>query len=687
MGPFRVAPDGGGRRVPVWARPQQVTSKTGASEVHYREQGEPPEPIGEHQRDMNRKSNLRAFWKELRRRRVVRSGGFYVAAAFIMLQLGEIVLPAFNAPDWVLQSLVVLLLLGLPVVLAFAWVYDMTPEGLERTAAREAVRVSLAPRVALLAITVVMAGLGALWFQRNARTGDAAGSAGAPGAQPEVLALAQLDTTVTAIAVLPLVDLTGGDDLFSRQLHDEIITLVSKLTTLRVVSRTSVERYRDTDKLLPEIASELGVQRVVTGSVAMAAGSDSVRISVQLLDAPTDTHLHTVTYQREMRDILRLQSEIAVDIARTVVGELDAFAAPEQLAQVDPEAYRLALHGQQALELGTSEGRRQALGYLDQAVDRDPSFAFARVLRFGAVLGAAIEGDTVSQARLAMAQEDWAEARELGGVDEEVAAAELVAGQAGLGLGPGAGWLEPTGVGAQREEAGGQVTVTRMTVTDSLTREVVTQRTSIGRQFRDPFRESFRFRELGQYDSAAIVLRAVLEGNDQMIPAWAALEDLHLRQRDYAGAVGVRDEWIRAVQDDPAAATAAIESLHATFDAADPRSYWEWRQGRAEARQTRGERVSQVEMATIAMHLGDRRAALDHLEAATRTTGRWDPGLGSLGTDPLWDSVRRHPRFRELQRQVEEYIEEMRQSRGPRGQRGSGPGGEGDGRRQPGGRR
>ena len=109
---------------------------------------------------MSRKTGLRAFWKELRRRRVVRSGSYYIVAAFVTLQLGEIVLPAFNAPDWVLQSLVVVLLLGLPVVLAFAWVYDLTPEGLERTHERAAGRVTVVSRVALLVIAVVTAGLG-----------------------------------------------------------------------------------------------------------------------------------------------------------------------------------------------------------------------------------------------------------------------------------------------------------------------------------------------------------------------------------------------------------------------------------------------------------------------------------------------------------------------------------------------
>ena len=274
-----------------------------------------------------------------------------------------------------------------------------------------------------------------------------------------------------------------------------------------------------------------------------------------------------------------------------------------------------------------------------------------------------------------MAQDDWEEARDLGGVEDEVAAAEVAASQAGLSLGPGAGWLGPVGEGAETAIGDG-----RAPVTDSLTRQTLGERTRIGRQFREPsaYWRAYRYREQGHYDSAAVVLRAVLEGDPGAVPAWVALEDLHLHQQDYAGAVGVRAEWIRATVDDAAAAGAAIETLHATVDAADPRSYWAWRQGYAENRQARGERVSQVEMATIAMHLGDRRAALEHLEAATQTTGRWDPGLSTLAANPVWDSVRRHPRFREVQRQVEEYVREMRESRGPRGAPGGrGPGGAG----------
>ena len=109
------------------------------------------------------------FWAEGRRRGVFRVGGIYVAGAFVVLQLGEIVLPAFNAPDWALQTLVVFVFLGLPVALAFSWVYDLSPEGLKRTRSLMPVGGrSLVPGLALLGVTALSAGLGAWWFSRSA---------------------------------------------------------------------------------------------------------------------------------------------------------------------------------------------------------------------------------------------------------------------------------------------------------------------------------------------------------------------------------------------------------------------------------------------------------------------------------------------------------------------------------------
>ena len=349
------------------------------------------------------------FWSELRRRGVVRAGGVYVAAAFVVLQLGEIVLPAFNAPDWVLQSLVIFVFLGLPVALAFSWVYDLTAEGLTRTGALvRRGRGTVVPQLALVGVTAVSGALGVLWFGTNAlTTPDGGGSAVAPA--PGVASFANLDPNapITAVAVLPLADFAEDNDFFARQLHEEIITQLSILTTLRVVSRTSVERYATTDKLLPEIAAELRVQAVVTGSVAMTAESDSVRISVQLLHAPSDTHLLSRTFQREMKDILRLQTEVAVEIAGAVQGELGADVTEdiEQIAEVDPEAHRAFLMGREELERGTTGGLEAALEHSDRAVTIDSTFAPAWAQWAGARLVMAHEGGELSPDDLARVEE------------------------------------------------------------------------------------------------------------------------------------------------------------------------------------------------------------------------------------------------------------------------------------------
>jgi len=591
------------------------------------------------------------FWAEGRRRGVFRVGGLYVAGAFVVLQLGEIVLPAFNAPDWALQTLVVFVFLGLPVALAFSWVYDLSPEGLKRT--RSLVPVggrSLVPGLALLGVTALSAGLGAWWFSRSAM-----GTTHAPGppepTQPTPAAFASLDPTapITAIAVLPLAHFAEGDDLFARQLHDEIITRLSELTSLRVVSRTSVERYRTTDKLLPEIAAELGVQAIVTGSVAMTGESDSVRISIQLLHAPSDTHIESLTRQREMKDILRLQTEIAVEIATLVQGELGAEVVGdvERIAQVDPEAHRAFLHGQEELGRGSPEGMETALTWFDRAVANDTTFARAWAWRAGARVAALSRGDSISPDVLASVREDLERAAELGGAEDEVRTVMVVLeDRLDQELGGGFEGLRTTireafGEGMRALAAG-----------DSLRRRYAREETGLGRRLGQPSPMTAvrRHWEAGRYDSAAAGLRSMVDENPRLVPAWMALEDLHLRQEDYAGAVRVREERIRATMGETADALAAVEELRERFDPVDPATYWEWRDWNNQARQQRGERVSGVELAVTAFGLGDVEGALAQLEAAVEGL---DPALLSLRRDPVWDPLRPDPRFREIERRAQ----------------------------------
>ena len=602
------------------------------------------------------------FWAEGRRRGVFRVGGIYVAGAFVVLQLGEIVLPAFNAPDWALQTLVVFVFLGLPVALAFSWVYDLSPEGLKRTRSLMPVGGrSLVPGLALLGVTALSAGLGAWWFSRSAMgISDTDAGTGTTESTPATFASQDPTAPITAIAVLPLAHFAEGDDLFARQLHDEIITRLSELTSLRVVSRTSVERYRDTDKLLPEIAAELRVQAVVTGSVAMTGESDSVRITIQLLHAPSDTHMESLSWQREMKDILRLQTEIAIEIASLVQGELGTEdVAVDQIAQVDPEAHRAFLRGQEELNRGTPEARQAALAYFDEAIAHDSVFAPARAWRAGARLMGLDEGVPIPSGLIARIQEDLRLAEQLGGATDEVATAMVI--------------LEDhldEGVEGAHEALPPEVrdviasVRTSVDATDAIRRQYLFDATRFGRSLgpRSPLMVARRYLETERYDSAEAVYRDILKDDPSVVPAWAGLEDLYLRQSDFSEAIGVREDWILATQGDTPAARAAVEQLHSGFSADDPVTYWQWRHDYGAGRQARGEPVSEVELALVAVGMGDPEAALEHLRAAV---ARRDPALMTLRTSPAWDPLRDDSRFREIVQQARELWRGGGRGRGP----------------------
>ena len=521
----------------------------------------------------------------------------------------------------------------------------------------------MVPQLALVGVTAVSGALGVLWFGTNAlTTPDGGGSAVAPA--PGVASFANLDPNapITAVAVLPLADFAEDNDFFARQLHEEIITQLSLLTTLRVVSRTSVERYATTDKLLPEIAAELRVQAVVTGSVAMTAESDSVRISVQLLHAPSDTHLLSRTFQREMKDILRLQTEVAVEIAGAVQGELGADVTEdiEQIAEVDPEAHRAFLMGREELERGTTGGLEAALEHSDQAVMIDSTFAPAWAQWAGVRLVMAHEGGELSPDDLARVEEALRRATRFGGAEDEVNAGMVLLEDY---LAAGAG-----GLGEELERA-----------TDSIGRRFVWESTRIGRRSRPPSRSlaAARLMEAGQFDSAAAAFAGIVEAEPRAGPAWSGLETSHLLQGDYAGAVDVRAEWILATRGDSPETRAAVRDMHEAFDENDPNSYWQWRRGYDSARLDRGERVSDVEVALTAVGLGDIDSALAHLASAVQ---KRDPALLAIRNNPLWDPLRSDPRFQEIARGMRDLW--RRAGDGPGGRRG-GPPGEREGPRGP----
>jgi adenylate cyclase len=193
------------------------------------------------------------------------------------------------------------------------------------------------------------------------------------------------------IAVLPLANFSSdaAQEYLVDGMTEALIASLARLGGLNVISRTSIMRYRATDKSLPEIARELGATVVVEGSVQLE--NDQIRITAQLVEAATDRHLWAAEYDRPFTDVLRLQSEIA----RQIADEVEVAVAPaetrrlEAAARVDPETYRAYLRGMYYLNKGTADGTKEGLRFLHEAVDRDPGDALAQA---GLALGYATLG-------------------------------------------------------------------------------------------------------------------------------------------------------------------------------------------------------------------------------------------------------------------------------------------------------
>ncbi|MGH7477645.1 MAG: tetratricopeptide repeat protein [Longimicrobiales bacterium] len=188
-----------------------------------------------------------------------------------------------------------------------------------------------------------------------------------------------LASEIRSVAVLPLANLSGdpGQEYFAEGMTEAMITELSKIAALRVISRTSAMRYSGSDKTLPEIADELGVEGLVEGSVVR--DGDQVRITAQLIHAGSDSHVWADSYDGELRDVLRLQSEVATAIARAI----EVALTPEERARlaanrpVDPEAYEAYLRGTFHLNRLTADGIERGLAYLHDAVEADPASALA----------------------------------------------------------------------------------------------------------------------------------------------------------------------------------------------------------------------------------------------------------------------------------------------------------------------
>jgi TolB-like protein/Tfp pilus assembly protein PilF len=579
-----------------------------------------------------------SFFSELRRRRVWRVAGAYVLVVWMGVEIVLETFPLFGFPDWAARGVVVLAFLGFPVTLLLAWVFDITPEGVVRTGPAEDRRTPDAPGTSLPgpvdATQVVL----------DARPTRLAGVFGAGilvalvgfGAYSVINPGIRIQpASVQAVAVLPFSDLsaTGDQGYFADGVAEELINRLGRLGDLRVAARTSSFAFRDRNPGLGEVADELGVDAVVEGSVRRAG--DQLRVTVELVDVETGFQIWSETYERTVDDIFAIQDEIAAAIASALRLQLSPGASALRAGTENVRAHDAYLLGVARWHARTEADLRRALEYFEEALAEDAAYApaYAGLALTYAVLPAysdvpvdeAAERGSEAAARALALDAQNAEAHaaigQIGqGLEWNLEAAEI-AYQRAIEAQPSYAtahqwYAEALTVMGRLEEA--RLEIERALAIDPLSatsREVLAYVQTVRRDFSAARLTYTRLaRELPRYRPGQVGLfRLCLAADCPDIAETAATAGFADDIADVMVAVARADA-------DPSRRAAALERL-ATLD----------------------DRLRPAELALYHAALDDRDGALDRIERAYEEGV--DPRLPTLLVHPLFDSLRREPRF------------------------------------------
>jgi len=313
-------------------------------------------------------NKLTNFWQELKRRKVIRVITVYAAAAFVILELVDIISEPFGLPDWTLKLVVVLLAIGLIVSIILSWIYDVTPEGIEKTIPskedrkEEKTAITNSWRIATYVSAVIISGLLAfnIFGSRNEIRID--------------------ESLKKSIAVLPFKNFSTDpeQEYMCDGLTDEIINHLYKIESFdKVVSLTSVLTYKESNKKIPQIADELNVNYILEGTYKKIG--DQLKVSAQLIEPDNDRHIWQNDYDRPFKEIIDIQADIAVQIAEHLRAYLTQSEKRiiQNIHVPDPEAYRLLQKSKSLLFSGMNGESKEDIELAIQATRLDPEYAEA----------------------------------------------------------------------------------------------------------------------------------------------------------------------------------------------------------------------------------------------------------------------------------------------------------------------
>ncbi len=299
------------------------------------------------------------YFNELKRRNVIKSAIAYLVVAWLITQVIATVLPVFGAPNYLLKWSLVLLALGFPVWLIFAWVYEITPEGIKKTIdiePEQSISTKTSTRLNKLIISALTLTIIVLLVERFS------------GQDAQVLEYGD-----KSIAVMAFADMSPKQDheYFSDGISEELLNLLAKIPELKVISRTSSFSYKGKDAKATEIGNELKVSHILEGSIRKAG--NMIRVTAQLINTRDGAHEWSHTYDRELDSIFKIQDEIAAEVSKEL--ELSLLGKPLKSKEVNTEAYTLFLQANHLTKLTTKEAYIEAESKIKESIAIDSTYA------------------------------------------------------------------------------------------------------------------------------------------------------------------------------------------------------------------------------------------------------------------------------------------------------------------------